>query len=153
MKRLLCLLALPALIVACNQVQPGDRHPTMNRWMVDTYTDDMAVNAVIAGRTIYPHHFVEGTASLNARGERSLNILAKHFKDHAGTLNVRQAETDDGLYQKRLQAVRDALVSRGVDVDNVTLADGSAGGDGITSEQWRKPAENVKTSEESSTQE
>lgn len=141
MKCATLLLAMTVALPACNRPEHAEKHSQMNQWMVDTYHKDMSHAAVVSQRTVFPHHFVDQTDKLNARGERNLRILVTHFKQHPGTLNVRQADTPQALYEARLAAVRQFLASHEIPPDAVTLADGFSGGDGITSEQWREPTE------------
>ena len=90
-------------------------------------------NAVIRQHTIYPHHFTMDSAELNDLGLRDITILARHFLDHPGKLNVRRAKASDELYMARVSAVKAALSEAGVSTENVRIADGLPGGDGIDS--------------------
>lgn len=145
MKRATLFLTLASTLAACNQHRQAEQHSSMNQWMVTTYQQDMTDAAIVAQRTVFPHHFAGQTDELNARGTRNLHALAKHFKDHPGTLNVRRSDTPAQLHEQRLTVVRDFLASHGVNTQSMTFADGFSGGDGITSDQWRQPATTDET--------
>ena len=65
-------------------------------------------------------------------GQRDVRILARHFKDSPGQLNIRKSATPAKLYQKRIQKVLSMLVDAGVDRNRIQVGDGLPGGDGIT---------------------
>lgn len=107
----------------------------MNQAIVQAHETQAADNAIIRQHTLYPYHFVENSATLNALGEREAHVLASHFKNNPGPLNLRRGPESDALYQARSQAVKDAMTAAGVAADRIAIADGMPGGDGMGSSQ------------------
>ncbi|HTE04605.1 MAG TPA: hypothetical protein VK824_00310 [Planctomycetota bacterium] len=91
--------------------------------------------AIVTQATLYPYHFGIGTATLNELGRRDLGVLAAHFHDHAGTLNVHRADASPALYEGRLSTVRAALAASGIPSGQIALADAAPGGDGMESDR------------------
>lgn len=91
--------------------------------------------AIVSQATLYPYHFMTGTATLNELGRRDLGVLAAYFHDHAGTLNVHRAGTAQALYDQRLATVHAALAAAGIASGQIALADGLPGGDGMESDR------------------
>jgi hypothetical protein len=114
---------------------PFQERQAMNRWAIQGYTDQSINNAIIAQHTVFPYHFAADSAELTELGKRDLDVLASHFKDYPGQLNVSQGATSDLLYQQRLAAVQDALVQAGVDSSRMSFGDEPAGGPGMVSER------------------
>ena len=112
-----------------------DARAQENAWMVATPQQDMVRGAVIAQATIYPYHFVHGSAELNELGARDVGYLAEHFVGHAGGMNVRRGATDDTLYEARVKTVRQMLTTAGVPEDRIAISDGHPGGDGLRAER------------------
>lgn len=106
--------------------------------MANTYSDAAIDNAILAQHTLFPYHFVNEGAALNELGRRDLGVLATHYKEHPGTLNVHRGDASAALYADRLAEVRQALTKAGVKEKRITLADGLPGGDGMASEQVLK---------------
>lgn len=100
-----------------------------------SYQDQALINGILAERTLYPHHFYLDTELLTAHGLRDLEILAAHYRNHPGPLNIRQGHVDDELYAARLARVEEQLGQWGVAVDEMTMTDTSPGGDGILSQR------------------
>lgn len=92
-------------------------------------------NAVIAQQTLYPYHFVQDGEKLNDLGCHHLSILAGHYAEHEGTLNIRRGETSPELYEARMVHVIEELKKAGVDTDRMAIADGMPGGSGMPSER------------------
>ena len=101
--------------------------------MLAAYKSEAVETAVIRQRTIFPYQFTTETAELNELGWRDINILADHFREHGGTLNVQRGDVPMKLYLARGESVLEALPQAGVESDRVSLADGLPGGDGIAS--------------------
>ncbi len=136
--RSLCVITitLAAVLGACNSRQwPEPSRTTMNSWSVNEYHRDSIEAAIVSQHTLYPYHFVRNSAELNELGERDLNVLARHYSDHPGRLNLRRADTVADLYDARLETVRARLADRGVDLDRVRIADHAPGGDGMSSDR------------------
>lgn len=121
---------------ACNSRQWSEpRRTTMNAWSVNEYHRDSIEAAIVSQHTLYPYHFVRNGADLNELGERDLGVLARHYADHPGRLNLRRADTSPELYDARLETVRAQLADAGVDLDRVRIADHAPGGDGMSSDR------------------
>ena len=110
---------------------------------VSDVTDLTIQNGILAQRTLYPHHFNYGGATLNSLGERDLSVLADHIRSepaipgHQWTLNVRRGDASDALYNARVKAVTDSLSRGGIADASVKVVDGMPGGEGIPSESAR----------------
>lgn len=89
--------------------------------------------AIVVQSTLFPYHFVPDAAQLNELGERDLQVLARHFQSHSGSLSVRRGDAGDALAEARLRAVVEALANAGVARDHVLVRDGLPGGDGVAS--------------------
>jgi hypothetical protein len=92
-------------------------------------------NAILAQHTLYPYHFVSGSAGLNALGERDLGVLAEHFLTSAGDLNVHRGDAGQALYEARVKGVLERLAAAGVQGGSVAVKDGLPGGDGLLSDR------------------
>jgi hypothetical protein len=129
-------LALAAL--GCNHEHTAaelNEEAAANAWMIQDYQKDMVDGAVVRQSTIYPYHFKTNGSQLNELGVRDVETLSRYFTANPGRLSVRRANTEASLYDARVQVVREALASRGVDVARITIEDGHAGGDGATPER------------------
>ena len=89
--------------------------------------------AIVVQSTLFPYHFVTGSAELNELGQRDLAVLAHHFQAHAGALSVRRGDATPELEDARIKAVLTALAAAGVGKDKVAVHDGLPGGDGLAS--------------------
>jgi len=122
------------LLAGCNSPEWAEqRRSTMNTWAIDQYYNDQVDAGIVSQRTLYPYHFVSDSADLNELGQRDLAVLAGHFRDNPGSMNVRQGAVHGELYQARLATVTEGLSGMGVDAARVRLADGYAGGEGLSS--------------------
>ncbi len=131
---LLCLATIAA--VGCEKIERAMDDPrSLNAAMLNSYNVDAVDHAIIRQHTLYPFHFVTDGARLNELGRREVDVLAAHFKDFPGALNVRQGRANDALYEARARTVVDALAKAGVDVERMMVSDGLPGGDGVTSER------------------
>jgi hypothetical protein len=92
-------------------------------------------NAIITQHTLYPYHFEPAGAKLNELGLSDLDVLIRHYREHAGTLNLRRGETSNEVYQARILYVIDRLRKAGIERERVEIKDGMAGGPGMASEQ------------------
>jgi hypothetical protein len=106
--------------------------------MANTYSDAAIDNAILAQHTLFPYHFVNDGAALNELGRRDLGVMAAHYKEHPGTLNVHRGDASAALYADRLAEVRKVLIKAGVKEKRITIADGLPGGEGMASEQVLK---------------
>lgn len=131
---LLCLATIAA--VGCEKIERAMDDPrSLNGAMLNSYNVDAVDHAIIGQHTLYPFHFVTDGARLNELGRRAVDVLAAHFKDFPGALNVRRGRANDALYEARARTVVDALAKAGVDVERMMVSDGLPGGDGVASER------------------
>lgn len=135
---LACVLAL----AGCSMYPKGS--PTeisvthrreFNTRMAANLMEDQAANAVATQRTLYPYHFVEGSAQLNPLGERDLQILAERYGPRLESLNLRQGDATDSLYDARKAMVRAYLGNLDISLTADAIVDGHPHGDGKTSEE------------------
>lgn len=138
MKRLILstLAILPIAAGGCDtfDAQQEDR-AQQNAWMVTSISDTAINRAIVSQHTLYSYHFEANAAALNELGHHDLDILAEHFRDFPGRLNIRQGDSDTALYDARVAKVVTALQMAGVRTDRVTVADELPGGSGMGSEQ------------------
>ena len=124
---------------ACQGTQskqwPTQRRQVMNAWTVNDYHQDSIEAGIISQHTLYPQHFVANSESLNELGDRDLSVLAEHYLENPGSLNVRRSGTPSELYDARLAMVVSRLAEHGVDTDRVRMGDHNAGGDGLSSDR------------------
>jgi hypothetical protein len=95
----------------------------------------MIENALITQHTLYPYHFVTDGEALNDLGRRDLGVLAGHYAEHPGVLNIRRDQTPEELYNARVVHVLAALKEAGVQTERVSVSDDMPGGSGMPSEQ------------------
>jgi len=123
------------LLAGCNGEQTGNKaEKNLDTELVNTLNNIQVENAIITQHTLYPYHFVTDGAGLNDLGQRDFMVLAKHFKEHPGVLNVRQGEAGTDLYSARVAQVQSRLKEAGVDISRMTISDGMPGGPGMLSE-------------------
>jgi hypothetical protein len=92
-------------------------------------------NAIIAQHTLYPYHFVYDGEKLNGLGERDFAVLVRHFREHAGVLNIRHGGVSAELYKARVVWIAEMLRKAGIASDRVRVSDGMPGGAGVSSER------------------
>lgn len=98
-----------------------------------SYTDEAMINGVLAERTVYPYYFYHDTPHLTELGKRNLGILGAYYSNYPGPLNVRQGGVSEELYEARIAAVREHLGEWDIDIEEIPIEDGHAGGDGMPS--------------------
>jgi len=142
-------LICAALFCGCQeqQVEPTVDTSEVNRKIVDTYSDLMIQNAIIAQHTLYPYHFVNNSAQLNELGEKDLSVLIQHFQDNPGQLILQQGGTESLLYQSRAQTVYEKLLAGGIPDEKIRITDGMPGGDGMSSNAMIEILETEKTTD------
>jgi hypothetical protein len=127
---------LTLLAAGCVTWQEDDREDrAVNKAPIEEYTHRAVENGIVVQHTLYPHHFVPGSARLTVVGERDLQVLARHYGEQPGPLNLPRQGVPEDLYRAREQAVRQALVDRGVDVSRMTIVDAFPGGPGMSSQE------------------
>jgi len=106
-------------------------------------------NAIIAQHTLYPYHFVPDGERLNELGRRDFSVLARHFAEHTGSLNIRRGKTPAELYEARVSFVIESLKEAGIGTGRVRISDHMPGGSGMPSERvvtiLQKTAEGSRT--------
>lgn len=134
--RIIAVCVLGGLILGCEErLKEPAEDKNLDAELVRTLNNIGVENAIIAQHTLYPYHFVPDGGQLNELGRRDLAVLAKHFADHAGTLNVRRGETPAELYEARVAHVVQSLKEMGVNTARLNLSDGMPGGTGMASER------------------
>ncbi len=103
--------------------------------LVKTINNIGVENAIIAQHTLYPYHFITDGEELNDLGQRDFSVLARHFKEHPGVLNVRQGQAGPELYEARVAQILGGLKQAGVETDRMSISDAMPGGSGMSSEQ------------------
>ncbi len=130
---ILCLAGV--LLAGCEEEQAARKNQKdLDDALVNTLNNIQVENAIITQHTLYPYHFVTDGAALNDLGQRDLKVLARHYKEQPGVLNVRQGEARAELYSARVAQVQTGLKEAGVDVGRMTISDGMPGGPGMRSE-------------------
>jgi len=97
-------------------------------------TDVAICNGIIRQHTLFPYHFVDGAAPLNELGQHDLAVLAAHYKQYPGNLNVRRGDANEVLYQARVKTVLETLTQAGVEAGRIQVAEDLPGGEGMPSE-------------------
>ncbi len=130
-------MAVLAVAAGCQleEQYSDDENARLNAWLVNTYKDIGIENAILREHTLYPYHFVANSGQLNELGKRDLLILAGHYRENPGELNINQGGVADPLYKQRVEACVELLVQAGVDASRVQVDDGLAGGEGMSSER------------------
>jgi len=125
-----------AALCGCQENRPEAHSGSqLDTELVKTLNHIEVENAIIAQHTLYPYHFVTGSEQLNNLGRRDFDVLARHFAEHPGTLNLRRGDTGPELYKMRLGHVLSQLKEAGVDMGRLQISDGLAGGSGMSSAQ------------------
>lgn len=123
------------VLAGCNEKQAADpSQKKLDVELVNTLNNIGVENAIIAQHTLYPYHFGQNAAELNELGQRDLAVLARHFKDHPGVLNINKGETSAELYDARVAHVLSELQRAGVETARMSVSDGMPGGTGMPSE-------------------
>jgi hypothetical protein len=129
---------LSVSMIGC-QSQPKphpDDHAEANRAMVQWLNNAAIDNAIIRQHTLYPYHFVANSEKLNDLGYRDVMVLGNFYRMNPGKVNVRKADTPDGLYEARIDYVVRALEHHGVSRNRIEVVeDGFPGGDGASSQR------------------
>jgi hypothetical protein len=126
------------LMVGCEQEQanqPVQDTRNLDVELVNAVNHVAVENAIIAQHTLYPYHFVADGEKLNDLGLKDFAVLARHFTEHPGILNIRRAETSTELYEARVAYVMSKLKEAGVETNRVSVSDGMPGGTGMPAER------------------
>lgn len=134
MKRIgmLTALALLATLAGCKNKDDSMAEPqVVDVAMVEAIRLQPIEQAIIVQHTLYPYHFVEGKADLNELGRRDLRVLAEHYRDQFGPLNVQQGPAGEDLYEARIEQVIRALTDSGIAPERIQIAQDLPGGSGL----------------------
>jgi len=124
------------LVVGCQEEATQSKaNKNLDAELVNTLNNIGVENAIITQHTLYPYHFVTGGEQLNDLGQRDFAVLAKHFTEHPGVLNIRRGEVSAELYNGRVAYVVSRLKEAGVEKNRVTVSDEMPGGTGMSSER------------------
>jgi hypothetical protein len=124
------------LMVGCEQdLHKSSGGRSLDAELVNTLNNVGVENAIITQHTLYPYHFEPDGAELNGLGGRDLSVLARHFAEKSGTLNVRRGDTPVELYEARVTGVLEKLKAAGVDTSRLSISDSMPGGTGMPSER------------------
>ena len=108
----ICLVC--GLLGGCEEEQAdGTPTRTFDVELVNTLNNIEVENAIITQHTLYPYHFVTDGEELNELGQRDLMVLARHFKEHPGVLNIRQGDGTPASCTSAAVAQRAEPVERG----------------------------------------
>ncbi len=130
---IICLACI--LLVGCEEKQAKQNDKNIDVELVNTVNNIQVENAIVTQHTLFPYHFVTDGAALNDLGQRDLTVLARHYKENPGVLNVRKGKTADELYTARVAQVKTALKDAGVNLDRMAISDGLPGGPGMRAEE------------------
>jgi hypothetical protein len=120
----------------CEEDKRTAANQRFDREMVRTLNNIGVENAILTQHTLYPYHFVADGEKLNDLGQRDFAVLARHFTEHPGLLNIRQGEgIPPELYKARVAYVTSRLKDAGIDPARVNISDGIPGGPGLPSER------------------
>jgi hypothetical protein len=132
----IAVCVLCGMLLGCEQsVSESSSDKNIDTELVKTLNNVGVENAIITQHTIYPYHFVTDSEQLNDLGRRDLAVLARHFAENAGTLNVRRGKTPAALYEARVAQVTESLKQAGVDMARLSVSDEMPGGTGMSSER------------------
>ena len=145
----ICLVC--GLLSGCEEDKRTAADRRFDTEMVRTLNNIGVENAIVTQHTLYPYHFAVDGEKLNDLGQRDFAVLARHFTEHPGLLNVRQGEgISPELYKARVAHVTSRLKDAGIDPARVSISDGVPGGPGLPSERvvtiLRKPVETAAKS-------
>lgn len=134
--RVIAVYLFLVLLSGCSEdTQTSYDTHELNVGLIEAYSDISINNAIISRHTLFPYHFVDNSAELNELGENDLGVLAKHFVNNPGELNIRQGETPNEIYLARINLVLKKLSDAGVDRNKMVISDDVQGGSGMPSEE------------------
>ena len=139
MRTFVLLLCAAVITGGGGCVQPMDRAakkaPALNRRLVNSFNDAAIKNAIIVQHTLFPYCFEQDSSTLNQLGQHRLEVLAGHFKDREGQVNVRRGDVPEELYRARVERVKEDPPVAGVDLSRIKVRDALPGGPGMKSER------------------
>jgi len=123
------------LMAGCYQSVQKSPERAINTELVNSLNDIAMENAIVSQHTLFGYHFIENAAELNELGQRDLTILARHFMENPGCLNIRHDNIPEDLYEARVSLVREKLKQAGVKTDRINISNDMPGGSGMASER------------------
>lgn len=124
------------VMVGCNEsLKEGQDRQLINTELVNSLNDIAIENAIISQHTLFPYHFIQNGSALSELGNRDFAVLAKHFAQQPGVLNIRRNGIPSQLYEARVALIVSKLKEAGVDATRVSISDGMPGGPGMPSER------------------
>ncbi len=128
-------------VVGCDEADQAKAPEGLDTLMVQAIQNPQIEGAIIAQHTVYPYHFIADSPVLNELGQRDLEVLAEHFKDKSGELNVNRGSASEDLYKARVAVVAQTLAKAGVATSRVQIVNKLPGGDGLSSDKVLKVLE------------
>ena len=136
LRRIVTMSLFCVLMVGCREnVEKSSDRRLINTELVNSLNDIEIQNAIISQHTLFPYHFVKNGAELNELGQRDFAILARHFMEHPGHLNIRRNNIPADLYEARVNLVLDRLKEAGINTERISVSDDMPGGSGMASER------------------
>jgi len=130
----ICLVC--GLLSGCEEDARTAADRRLDQELVKTLNNIGVENAIITQHTLYPYHFVVDGEKLNDLGQRDFAVLARHFTEHPGLLNLRLGEgISPELYKARVAFVTSRLKDASIDPARVSISDGMPGGPGLPAER------------------
>ena len=130
----ICLVC--GLLCGCEEDARTAADRRLDQELVKTLNNVGVENAILTQHTLYPYHFVLDGAQLNDLGQRDFAVLARHYTEHPGLLNVRLGDgVSPELYKARVAFVTSRLKDAGIDPARVSISDGMPGGSGLPAER------------------
>ena len=130
----ICLVC--ALLTGCQEsLSEGGSCRNLDSELVSTLNNISVENAIVAQHTLYPYHFAPDGEILNELGRGDFSVLARHFAQHTGSLNIRRGKTPAELYEARVSFVIESLKEAGIKMSRVRISDGMPGGSGMPTER------------------
>lgn len=131
--------AAMAVIGGCEATEkkddPAEAEVRVNAAIVQMHFDEQARAGAIAGRTVYPYHFVPDQARLTPLGADHVQALALALLEVDGPsvrVNVRRGDASTQLYDARISALKDRFAEAGAKPERIVFADGLSGGKGMS---------------------
>ena len=104
------------------QVEESANLSEQNRMLVRWTMAENVYNGIAAERAIYSKDFDPGTAVLNRLGVLRAQTLADALRDSTAPIAVLRGDAPDELYDARIAAVRQELITAGLKAEQITLA-------------------------------
>jgi outer membrane protein OmpA-like peptidoglycan-associated protein len=132
---MLCGCATPPSSQGDKVNVPDDMQQAADREFTREPFADQSRAAIIRQAALFDSHFKPDSATLTARGERDLTVLADALRQDGGRISVRRGSASEALYERRLDSVRRMLVGLGIADNRITLDDRPPGGSGVSTAQ------------------